>query len=64
MTTWKVTYGVREEKATAIYYTAHHAEQFARALRLNGTPVTVEEVPEDLGACFERNIARIIMGGR
>lgn len=34
---WYVHFGL----CTNRYYTAHHAEQFARALKLNGTPYTM-----------------------
>ena len=35
--TWKVKFG----SSVAIFYTLYHAEQFARALRLNRTQFTV-----------------------
>lgn len=37
---WKVTFG----KTYRLYYTEYHAEQLARALRLNGTECTVTQV--------------------
>jgi hypothetical protein len=41
MTQYLVIYGVRERPAVSVYYTDYHAEQFARALRLNGTPCQI-----------------------
>jgi hypothetical protein len=38
-------YTVRFGKSSEIFYTAHHVEQFTRALRMNGTPYTVSEEP-------------------
>ena len=38
MRTWTVKFG----QSKVIYYTAYHAEQFAEALRRNGTRFTVE----------------------
>ncbi len=38
--TWVVRFG----KCSNTYYTRHHAEQFARALTLNGTDNQIEEV--------------------
>jgi hypothetical protein len=35
---WIVRFGT----SVHMYYTEHHAEQFMRALRLNGTEFTVE----------------------
>jgi hypothetical protein len=35
---------VRFGECAATYYTRYHAEQFARALTLNGTPNQIEEV--------------------
>ena len=37
LTIWKVSFG----KSVHVYYTEYHADQTARALRLNGTPVIV-----------------------
>ncbi len=37
---WVVRFG----KSTANYYTIYQAEQFVRALRLNGTACTLEEI--------------------
>ena len=37
---WIVRFG----KVFQRFHTAYHAEQFARALALNGTPHTLEEV--------------------
>ena len=37
---YRVTFG----KSVKFFYAWHHAEQFARALRLNGTKVTVQSV--------------------
>jgi len=34
---WIITFG----KSRAVYYTHYHAEQFVRALKLNGTPFTL-----------------------
>jgi hypothetical protein len=39
MKTWTISFG----KSKRICYTHYHAEQFARALRLNGTPYTLKE---------------------
>lgn len=39
-TRWIVRFG----KCTATYYTRYHAEQFARALTLNGTDYQIEEI--------------------
>lgn len=39
---WQVTFGT----ITKIYYTEYHAEQMARALRLNGTPVKIYKIPK------------------
>ena len=38
---WVVHFGA----CVRIYYTPYHADQMARALRLNGTPYTVEVLP-------------------
>jgi len=38
MTIWIVTFG----RCRNVYYTWYHADQIARALRLNGTPYTLE----------------------
>ncbi len=40
MQVWIVTFG----KSQKVYYTPYHAEQMARALRLNGTPYQVKAV--------------------
>jgi len=40
---WLVRWGMNA-KVCREYHTEHHAEQFARALRLNGTPVEVAAV--------------------
>lgn len=37
---WVLTFGNGSRRT---YYTAYHAEQFARALRLNGTAFTMRE---------------------
>jgi hypothetical protein len=37
---WVITFG----KCFRVYYTPYHADQFARALRLNGTPYRLQEV--------------------
>jgi len=41
--TWIVSFGYPEIKAKRVFYTDYHAEQFARALWLNGTPYTITE---------------------
>jgi hypothetical protein len=41
---YRVTYGNGKTQSTCYYYTWYHAEQFARALRLNGTKCIVESV--------------------
>jgi hypothetical protein len=38
MKTWIVTFG----RSRRVYYTHYHAEQFCRALRLNGTAYQLE----------------------
>jgi hypothetical protein len=38
--TWIVRFG----RSVRVYRTLHHAEQFARALALNGTPYTLREL--------------------
>lgn len=38
MKNWTITFG----KSKRVYYTHYHAEQFARALSLNGTPYVME----------------------
>jgi hypothetical protein len=44
MTTFIVFYGVRlTEQSCKVFYTEHHAEQFKRALELNGTPARIVE---------------------
>ena len=42
-------YRVRAGSLTRFYHTAHHAQQLARALELNGMSVTVDQVrlPDD-----------------
>lgn len=35
---WRIKFGMSRR----IFYTEYHAEQFCRALALNGTPYTVE----------------------
>ncbi len=44
MKTWRVYFGRNENdmRIFARYYTAYHAEQFAEALRMNGTPYRIE----------------------
>jgi hypothetical protein len=37
---WLITFG----KSERVFYTLYHAEQFARALRLNGTEFTLERI--------------------
>lgn len=37
---WVVAFGT----STRTYYTEYHAEQMARALRLNGTPYTLKTI--------------------
>jgi len=39
---WLVKFGVSDSKISYLFYTQYHAEQFVRALRLNGTPCTLE----------------------
>lgn len=43
MKVWLVRFGT----CKITYYTAHHAAQMARALRLNGTQATVEESTQE-----------------
>lgn len=38
MSTWAVVFG----ESRRVYYTRYHAEQFAEALRRNGTPYVME----------------------
>ena len=42
-------YRVRAGTHTSLYYTPHHAEQFARAMRLHGLPVKIDtlRLPDD-----------------
>ena len=39
---WIVLWGM-SGKSRKVYFTPYHAEQFVRALRLNGTPCSVED---------------------
>jgi hypothetical protein len=41
---YRVTYGNGKKQSVKFYYTYHHAEQFARAMKLNGTKVKVDAV--------------------
>jgi hypothetical protein len=42
MTVFIVFYGVRQtEQSCKVFHTEHHAEQFKRALELNGTPACI-----------------------
>jgi uncharacterized protein with PIN domain len=43
MKMWIVRFG----KTAQRFYTEYHTEQFARALRLNGTPYTIDEPETD-----------------
>lgn len=36
---WRITFGSSQR----VFYTAYHAEQFARALDLNGTEYSMQE---------------------
>lgn len=40
---WRVYWGCREERISS-FYTEYHAEQFLRALLLNGTPARIAEM--------------------
>lgn len=47
--TWVVFYGPRIiNRSCKVFYTEYHAEQFARALELNGTDYCIVEGKETL----------------
>ena len=47
----KTAFRVRAGSLTRLYFTEYHAEQLARALRLNGMTVTIDTVRRDFRDC-------------